>query len=197
MSGKRRKHKEVSETKRGEGWSFRRTLIVVSLVFIILIIYGVWRSMQTPIKPSPSPSPQYEAAPTFTLTDIDGVSFSLEDFRGKVVILDFFYIRCPPCKGEILHLLEVFKKYGSKGLVMISISVDPAYDTVQRLQNFREENGIEWRIARDTAGVSEKYLIRAVPTIVIIDQNGFIRYRHVGLTSASTLMEEVESLLGV
>jgi len=184
------------------GWPRRKILAALCLLlFSIIAIYGIWyyeptlSSPSSSPPPSPPPTPPREIAPSFKLTDIDGTEFSLEDFKGKIVILDFFYIRCPPCKAEISHLTQVFERYHQKNVVIISISIDLHYDTVQRLQQFREENGIGWLIARDTMGVADEYNVRAVPTLVIIDQNGNVGFRHVGLTSASTLLSEIESLL--
>jgi len=131
----------------------------------------------------------YDDAPDFTLRDIDGNEFSLSDYQGKVVLLDFFYIDCPPCREEISHLKTLHEQFG-EDLVIISIDVN-LYDTVNRLQSFREQQGISWTIARDTVGVSDEYNIRYVPTLVLIDPEGYIRYRHVGFTDESVLSGEI------
>jgi len=134
-------------------------------------------------------------APGFTLTDIDGVEFSLSDYRGKVVLLDFFGIRCHECVAGIPHLKVVHEGFG-EDLIIISSSVTPEYDTVEKLQQFRLEHEIDWIIARDTVGVGvENYFVRYGPTLVIIDQLGFIRYIHEGLTVASTLSEEISHMI--
>jgi len=137
--------------------------------------------------------------PDFTLTDIDGNEFSLSDYREKVVLLNFFATWCGYCKKEIQWELPAIYRYFVVKLgapvVIISISVDPDYDTVERLQQFREEYEVPWMIARDTAGVSQKYDVRGLPNGVIIDQDGYIRYRHVGFTDRSILKEEIEELL--
>ena len=138
----------------------------------------------------------YKPAPDFTLVDIEGETFSLSDYHGRVVLLDFFATWCKPCILEIPHLREVYHAYGGE-IAIISISVDPDHDTVQLLREFRDEHGILWRVARDTSGVSEEYGIQYIPTLFIIDQNGYIRYQHVGVTESSTLMDEIDSLLGV
>lgn len=134
----------------------------------------------------------YDAAPNFTLTDIDGNEFSLSDYQGKVVLLDFFYIDCPPCREEMPHLKTLHEEFG-EDLVIISIDVNP-YDTVEDLQVFKEEQGIGWTIARDTAGVSDEYNVQFVPTLVLIDPEGYIRYRHVGFTHESVLSEEITEI---
>ena len=135
-----------------------------------------------------------DIAPDFTLTDIDGVEFSLSDYRGKVVLLDFFSLLCGPCIDEIPHLKVVHEEFG-EDLIIISISVDPYYDTVERLQQLRQEHGIDWIITRDTIGIYNTYDIQLIPTLVIIDQEGYIQHRHVGLTGESVLSEEIYEII--
>jgi len=129
-------------------------------------------------------------APDFTLTDIDGVEFSINDYREKVVLLDLFSTLCGPCIAEIPHLKSLHEEFG-EDLIIISISVRQS-DTVEKLQQFRQEQGIDWIIARDTVGIREKLGgLWTVPTLIIIDQQGYIRYIHEGLTGPCTLSEEI------
>jgi thioredoxin-related protein len=79
---------------------------------------------------------------------------------------------------------------------MISISVSPDHDTDKKLQEFVKEYEITWTIARDTTNVAELYDISAIPTIVIVDQEGSIVYRRVGLVDDITLSLEIDKLLG-
>jgi thiol-disulfide isomerase/thioredoxin len=135
-----------------------------------------------------------DVAPGFSLTDIDGADFALADYQGKVVLLDFFATWCGPCVSEIPHLKALHEEYG-EGLVIISISVSPTSDTVAKLQEFRQEYAIPWIIARDTGGINGEYNVQYIPTLVIIDQAGDIRYRHVGLTEESVLQNEIEGII--
>jgi len=136
----------------------------------------------------------YDAAPDFTLTDIDGNEFSLSDFLGKVVILDFFGSRCGPCLEGMSHLKTLHEEFGGDVLAIISIGVSYV-DTVGRLKEIREQYGIDWTLAVDTAGVADKYGVVAVPVLVVIDPDGYKRYRHVGPTEESVLYEEVATLI--
>jgi len=136
----------------------------------------------------------YDVAPDFTLTDIDGNEFSLSEFLGKVVILDFFGSRCGPCLAEMPHLKTLREEFGEDVLAIISIGVSYG-DTVESLKQIREKYGIDWALAVDTAGVADKYSVVAIPTLVIIDPDGYKRYRHVGLTEESVLSEEVATII--
>ncbi len=149
--------------------------------FIFLIVFSLFLTIKVSAK---------EAAPHFTLTDIDDNEFSLSDYRGKIVLLDFFRaVGCPPCISEIPHLKAVHEEFG-EDLIIISIS----YESVATLQEFRDNYQIDWKVAKDTAGVSNNYNVQYVPTLVIIDQDGYICYRHVGLTQESDLSNEINAI---
>lgn len=139
-------------------------------------------------------------APDFTLTDIDGNTFSLKDFRGKIVIIDFFSIQCQPCIEQIAEIKTVRSQFGEE-LVVISISryVDPT-DTTEKLEAFRSDYNITWVLARDLTGTSEVYNVTAYPTLYIVDKNGYLGYKHVGYVVStpplsSVLAEEVTALI--
>jgi thiol-disulfide isomerase/thioredoxin len=136
-------------------------------------------------------------APDFTLTDIYGTEFSLSDYRGKVVLIDLFRIQpsCPPCIYAIPHLKGVYNKYSQNDLVMMSISVS-SIDTAETLRNdFVEEYDIPWIVACGGTQIASKYSVSAVPTLVIVDAEGYVGYRHEGVAEESTLTSEIDYLL--
>ncbi len=131
-------------------------------------------------------------APDFTLSDVDGVNFSLSDYRGKVVILDFFATWCSPCVVQIPRLKSLSGEFGED---LVIISIGSPSNTVDELQDFRQEHEMDWIVARDGSGVFDKYDIQYIPTLVIVDQEGYIRHRHVGLTDESVLHEEINNAI--
>ena len=131
-------------------------------------------------------------APEFTLTDIDGNAFSLSDFRGKVVIIEFFATWCGYCIQEIPHLKAVHNEFGEGDLVIISISKS---DNNTQLINFRDNHQIPWIIAKDTANVFQLYNVPSLPTLYLIDHEGVIAYNQSGLVEASALVAKVNELL--
>ena len=134
------------------------------------------------------------AAPEFTLYTLDGEEVKLSDYLGKVVILDFWATWCAPCRKGIPDLISIQNKY-KDDLVVIGISLDqPA--TQDQLIPFIKNYGINYPIVLGNIEVSAAYgNIQAIPTSFIIDQEGNIINKHIGLVSKSTLVEEINLLL--
>jgi thiol-disulfide isomerase/thioredoxin len=133
----------------------------------------------------------------FTLTDIDGNEFSLRDFTGKVVLLDFMATWCGPCKISMPGLVALYEELGDR-VEIVSITVSPASDSESMLRAWKVDWGAGWIHARDSADppVSQTYKVTAIPTYVIIDRKGVEKFRHVGVTPEAILREELLSLLG-
>jgi peroxiredoxin len=191
------------EPRKSKGWSKGKIFGVAFMFLLIIGIYGAWQYTQS--SPSGNSNVNGQKAPVFTLTDIDGNAVSLETFRGKAVVLDFFYIRCGYCDDQFLELEEIYQSYSHDNVEIISISIDPTYDTIDRLKEFKTgpnqysslDYEISWILTRDTSDVSTMYGINAAPTTVIIDKEGFISPHSpfIGLTDASQLSSEIDMLL--
>jgi len=193
--------KREREPQKSKGWSRNKVLGVVFLASLVLVVgvYAAWQNTQPA-------SNNRRLAPLFTLTDVNGNAVSLENFTGKVVILDFFYPQCQYCDDEVVHLEEIYREYSREKVEIMSISVKE--NTIQDLQEFKTgpnsfsnlEYEISWIIVRDTAtaNVIGKYDVSGYPTTVIIDQEGYISLNSpfVGLTDVSTLSQEIDYLLG-
>jgi peroxiredoxin len=193
------------EPKKSKEWS-KGKIFGIAFMFLLIVvvgIYGAWQYTQS--SPSGNSNVNGQKASLFTLIDIDGNAVSLETFRGKVVVLDFFYIRCGYCDDQFLELEEIYQSYSHDNVEIISISIDPTYDTIDRLKEFKMgpnqysslDYEISWVLTRDTNDASTKYGINAAPTTVIIDKEGFISPHgpFIGLTSASQLSDEIGMLL--
>jgi len=139
-----------------------------------------------------------EKAPDFTLFNInENEIFSLSDYQGRVVLIDLFRMQpsCPPCIYEIPHLKDVYNKYSQNELVVMSISVS-SLDTDETLKSdFMEAYDIPWIVASGGTQIAYKYSVSGVPTLVIVDAEGYVRYRHEGVTGESTMTSEINHLL--
>jgi peroxiredoxin len=162
-------------------------IVLLAFVLVLLSLGVVGRFVSADIV---GVSTTQEVAPDFTLTDIDGNAFSLGDYRRKVVLLEFFATWCLPCGSETDFLKILNDEFSEK---LVTISISPENETI--LRDFREAHSINWTIARDTANVFRAYNIQYLPTLVIIDQDGYIRYRHERLIEWEILISEIESLL--
>lgn len=161
-------------------------LIGCASIIILLIIFTAFKPMQPP---------QGTPAPNFTLKGLRGETLSLSNFKGKVVVLEFMATWCTYCKDEVKHLKDLSEEYSTKDVTIIMISVDPEFDKPEILQQYAEQYAITWSVARGTANMDRDYGVRVLPTLVIIDKNGYIRARFDGLTATSTLSKEVSKLL--
>ena len=135
-------------------------------------------------------------APAWELKDLEGKGVKSSDFKGKVIILDFWATWCPPCRAELPSFIDLQKQYGNDKLAMIGISVDQGGATV--VKPFAQQNGLNYRILlADEKTVAAFGGIAAIPTTIVIDRDGLIASKHVGLTSEREFKAEVNSLLGL
>lgn len=142
----------------------------------------------------PPPPDKFDRVPDFTLTAWNGTTFSLSDFDGKVVLLDFMRTSCYYCIQEIPELKEVRETYPTE-LVMITISVRD--DTDASLAALAEVHEIDWLMAVDTPSqnVAGEYGIHYTPTHVILDQNRQLVRSLTGATTAEFLSSIIDPLL--
>lgn len=174
-------------------------VIALSLILIASIIATIasWFTLYSLLSRviTPERDTLGTLAPEFSLNDLNGNTFKLSDFKGKIVILDFMATWCGPCKMQIPHLNFVKERYGDL-VILVSISVDPNHDSEETLREFLNKYPYaSWIWVRDTANLRRAYGVTAIPTLVIIDREGYIRFRHVGLTSSSTLIREINKML--
>lgn len=108
-------------------------------------------------------------------TDINGKKVDTDELKGKVILINFWTTRCGPCVDEIGRLLDIYKKYNSEGLEIISISLDENKD---ELTSFVKEKNIPWPQYFDGKGwendISSHYGIKIVPTSFLIDRKGIL-----------------------
>lgn len=113
--------------------------------------------------------------PDFRAVDIEGKTISIEQFKGKVVLVDFWATWCGPCIGEIPHVKQAYEKYHEKGFEIIAISLDR---NVKQLKGFIKEQDLKWRQVfdrdNDAGGLAEQYSVRAIPTTYLIGRDGNI-----------------------
>ena len=131
----------------------------------------------------------------FSFKDTNGKKVSLSDFKGKVILLDFWATWCVPCKQEIPGFIELQKKYGDRGLQIVGLSVD---DSLNMAKQYATQMKMNYPIllAEGKEDVLKAYdPIPSIPVSVIIDRGGRIVARHLGIASMDVFEKEIVPLL--
>ncbi len=150
--------------------------------------------------------PQYEQekaevgykAPAFTLRNLENNRVNLSDFKGQVVILNFWATWCAPCRVEMPAFETLYRRYRSEGLTLLAISIDKG--GIDAVKKFVEERKLSFPVLMDTEGTVERiYPSFSIPTTYVIDREGHIATRVDGAKNwkSKETFEAVEYLLGI
>jgi peroxiredoxin len=169
---------------------------------LALALAGLWTLVsRAPVAattggaPPPSPREGF-SAPDFTLDLAGGGQVTLSDLRGQVVVANLWAAWCPPCRAEMPALERVHREYQDAGLVVVAINT-AFQDSQASADEFVEGLGLTFSIAYDRTGaVSNRYLLRGLPSTYFIDRQGVIRSVVVGGPMSEALIRsKVEALL--
>lgn len=118
-----------------------------------------------------------ETVPSFKARTIDGSkSLALEDYRGKVVLLDFWASWCPPCLKSLPKYNDLRREIGTANFEIVAINVDENTDDARK---FLQKHPVSYPIAKDPKGILPGVFgVKAMPTSYLIDQNGVVQYVH-------------------
>ncbi|HWQ54860.1 MAG TPA: TlpA disulfide reductase family protein [Bryobacteraceae bacterium] len=146
-------------------------------------------------RPEPVKSQQErKPAPDFSLKDGDGRTVRLSDYRGKVVLLNFWATWCGPCKIEVPWFIDFERRNKDRGFSVIGVSMDD--DGWEAVKPFVNRLGVNYRIVLGDDRVSEAYGgVEALPTTFLIDREGNIAAVHVGLAGKNDFEDGIEKLL--
>jgi peroxiredoxin len=148
------------------------------------------RSVQAAVKPEK----ERKLAPDFTLKDSTGASVKLSDYRGKVVLLNFWATWCGPCKIEIPWFIEFEQSYKDRKFAVLGVSLDD--DGWESVKPYLQSNKINYRVMVGTDQLSQLYGgVDSLPTTFVLDREGRIAAHHVGLVSKGDYQHDIESLL--
>lgn len=118
--------------------------------------------------------PGIGATPELTATTLEGNEISLEDYRGKVVLLDFWATWCPPCIEGLPEIKKAYAAYKDKGFEIIGISLDR---TIEPLEDFIAEEDLDWVNVYDAdqdSSLADQFSVTSIPTLYLLNQEGEI-----------------------
>lgn len=134
-------------------------------------------------RPKPRVSDVFKEGEKFRfdkMKDLNGVKYDFKKDTGKVVVFNFWFINCPPCKQEIPELNELVEKYkDNKNVTFIAIALDDAF----ALKTFLKLSPFNYNVIPDGRFYSDKYGVKSYPTHVIVGKDGLIKFSTIGLAS--------------
>jgi thiol-disulfide isomerase/thioredoxin len=170
--------------------SFRTAPLVLTIVLASLLVPGA------PLAADKTCNvPGKKANLNFTLQDVNGKPVRLSQYRGRVVLVNFWATWCGPCRVEIPWLIDLYREHRARGLVVLGVSVDAE---VPRVKPFARELKINYPVligaGRDDVSAAFGPF-RGFPTSVLVARDGTICVRHVGIATKAQLEREITALL--
>jgi cytochrome c biogenesis protein CcmG/thiol:disulfide interchange protein DsbE len=191
--------------RRGLASVDRPTLVVVALLVTIGLSWLVWaRLTATPgggigwsaldaVRAANADRFVARAAPAFTLRDAEGELVSLEDLRGRVVLINFWATWCVPCRAEMPELDRAAREYHEDGFRVLAVNI---LEDAESIRRFGEELNLGIPLLVDRAGdVYKAYSVQGLPASFLVDRDGVIRDVHLGVITRAYLDNKVRRLL--
>lgn len=142
------------------------------------------------------------AAPSFSLADASGRTEKLADYRGKVILLNFWATDCGGCRLEIPWLVDISQSFKNKSVSLIGISMDISYEDLKnateawaKVKPFVETHHLPYPILMGDGEVAKRYDIQALPATYLIDSRGRIAATYVGLIDKQNVEDNINTLL--
>lgn len=134
-----------------------------------------------------------QLAPGLVGEDVQGKKIKLSDLRGKVVLVDFWFTRCGPCRSMVPDEHKMVKRLDKKPFVLLGVSVDEDGD---ELKSVLQEEKITWPCVWDKdQSLAAQWEVQAFPTLVLIDQKGIVRYQTKGVPNMTQLNKHIDNIL--
>ena len=138
-----------------------------------------------------------KVAPEFSGKNIDGQKINLSDYRGKIVLLDFWASWCIPCREEFPFLIEFYRKNQKSDFIVLAVNIDDKQENMHEFLNKYSGSNIFPVIFDKEKSIPPLYDLQSMPTSFFIDKKGIIRYVHAGFnkTDKNKFKENLSTLL--
>ena len=131
-----------------------------------------------------------ETAFDFTAKNLDAKPVKLSDFKGKVVLVNFWAVWCGPCQEEIPELVQLYNTYHDKGFVIVGVSDS---SDLKEIKTFVNEHKMSYPVVTDDGDISDEYNVSGFPTSFLIDRSGKIVKKYPGYSR--NLRQNLETLI--
>jgi peroxiredoxin len=174
--------------------AFRFRFLLAACIGVSILWSGCNSSKPVRAASSSHSDKERKAAPEFELKDADGKTVRLSDYKGKVVLLDFWATWCGPCKIEIPWFIEFERQYKDKGFAVIGVSMDEEGWTV--VKPFVTELAINYRVLQGNDSTADLYGgVSALPTTFLIDREGRVAWKHEGLAGKDDFEDRIKNIM--
>lgn len=166
----------------------RKIAITVVVIALFAASYSFLRTHRRNLGQAQSP-----LAPALSFADLNGNTLRLSDYKGRVLLVNFWAAWCGPCTAEIPQFVAMQQKYGPEGLQILGISID---DDERELRSFYRNKAVNYPVVIGNQAITDGFGgVLGLPTTFVIDRDGRIHAKQVGATDFSALELEVKRLL--
>lgn len=156
---------------------------------------------QAPVQSRPGDEEGFEVgniAPDFTVDNLYGQPVRLSSYRGTVVVLEFWASWCPPCNAAIPRLITLQERFKDNKFTILAVAIDEGGDVIDKLLHFVDEHKMNYQVLLHNDDIMKAYNAKSVPTTFIIDKQGHIANKYIGLDESSyesSIPAQIGSLL--
>ena len=166
------------------GGTFARDSFIAIAVSLILVFIPSCKKKETTINKEVSLPAVGNRAPSFMLKDVRGDNVSLSDFKGKIVVIDFWSTWCAWCKEATQEMEKLHKNYKGRDVVFLGISMDSGSNAEKKVRNFAQKYDLTYLMLIDDGSASKSYQVNKLPSTYILNRDHIIKQIYPGYLPA-------------